>query len=89
LGLALLPRIKYEDALASVTEYRKVLNERLEHIQVSLERQRPLPHYVEAMFDYSLTLVNAEIGWVETFIQQLQTLEFESEDPEKVNYDEN
>jgi hypothetical protein len=40
------------------------------------------------MFDYSLTLVNAELGWVETFIQQLQTLEGESEDPEEVKYEE-
>lgn len=88
LGLALLPRIGYKDALESLIEYQKALYQRLESIRISLERQQPLPYYVEAMFDYSLTLVNAELGWVETFIQQLQTLEGESEDPEEVKYDE-
>lgn len=88
LGLALMPRIRHTDALEPLIEYRKALYDRRENIQLSLERQQPLPYYVEAMFDYSLTLVNAELGWVETFIQQLQTMEGESEDPEEVEYDE-
>ena len=89
LGLAILPRIKLKDALESLDEYRKALKVRWESIRVSLERQRPLPYYVEAMFDYSLAMVSTELEWVETFIQQLQSLEDEPEDLEVVNYDEN
>lgn len=89
LGLAIMPRIKHEEALESLSEYRTALDERRESIQTSLELQQPLPFFVEAMFDYSITLANAEIGWVEKFIHQLQTMDGDIIDHEEVNNDEN
>ena len=89
LGLAIMPRIRHQDALESLSEYHKALYKRRESMQVSLERQQPLPYHVEAMFDYSLTLVNAEIGWAEIFIQKLQSMEDDAKEYKEVKDDEN
>ena len=40
-----------------------------------LKRRIPkgvLPYYVEAMFEYSTTLIEAELAWVKGFIKQLE-----------------
>jgi hypothetical protein len=41
------------------------------------------------MFDYSQTLVSAEIDWVEKFIQQLKSLEGDTKDHMEPNDEEN
>ena len=89
LGLAILPRIGHKDVLNSLGKYQTDLHARRESMQIRLERQRPLPYFVEAMFDYSLTLVSAEIDWVEKFIQQLQSLEGNTKDHEEAKDGEN
>jgi len=33
----------------------------------------PHPYFVEAMFDYNLTMMQAELEWAERFIKQVQT----------------
>ena len=87
MGLAILPRINHQDTLESLSEYHKALYKRRESMQVRLESQRPLPYFVEAMFDYSLTLVNAEIDWVEKFIQKLKSMEGDTRDHKEANDD--
>jgi len=89
LGLAIMPRIEQKGALDSLGEYRTALHERRENMQANMERQQPLPYFVKAMFDYSLTLVSAEIDWVERFIQELQSLKGDMSDHKEVFNDEN
>ena len=88
LGLAIIPRVKQQDALDSLSEYHRALITRRDSMQVNWERQKPLPYYVEAMFDYSLTLVSAELNWVEKFIRKLQTMESDAIENMEVNNDE-
>jgi DNA-binding PadR family transcriptional regulator len=89
LGLAIMPRIEQKSALDSLGEYLTALHERRESMQASLERQQPLPYFVEAMFDYSLTLINAEVGWVEGFMQQLDSYDEDMYSSMEADDDEN
>lgn len=72
LGLANLPSVTSDEALAALRDYREALAERLEHVRARWESQHPLPYFVDAMFDYSLTMIQAERAWIEGFIVQLE-----------------
>ncbi len=72
LGLANLPGITSAEALAALRQYRDGLAARLEHVRARRESQRPLPYFVDAMFDYSVTMVEAELEWIMQFISQLE-----------------
>jgi DNA-binding PadR family transcriptional regulator len=72
LGLSNLPGVPPVEALAALRQYRDGLTARLEHVQASWQRQRPLPYFVDAMFDYSVTLIQAELRWVTAFISQVE-----------------
>ncbi len=73
LGLANLPGIPPAEAVAALGRYRDALADRLEQIGANRERQRPLPYFVEAMFEHSLALIQAELAWVQGFIEQMQS----------------
>jgi hypothetical protein len=68
LGLSGLPDVPAAEAVAALRQYLAALIERRDHVQANGERQRPLPDHVEALFDYSLTMIQAEITWVEGFL---------------------
>lgn len=70
LGLSSFPAFTVEDSLAAMKEYIASLEQRKAHMLARAEVQRPLPLHVEAMFDYSRTLIEAEIGWLKAFINQ-------------------
>ena len=72
LGLANLPGIPQGEAVAALQEYRAALEERQSHTQEGWDRQKPLPYFVEAMFDYSITLIEAEKSWIEKLIQRIE-----------------
>ncbi|MDY6875341.1 MAG: PadR family transcriptional regulator [Chloroflexota bacterium] len=72
LGLANLPGITIAEALAALRKYRDELDARLEHVQARWESQRPLPYFVDAMFDHSVTMTQAELEWITQFISQLE-----------------
>ena len=73
LGLANLPGIPPAEAVAALGRYRDALADRLEQIGANRERQQPLPYFVEAMFEHSLALIQAELAWVQGFIEQMQS----------------
>lgn len=70
LGLSVLPALDAKITLQALKRNLSQLEQRRAQILKRLEEQRPLPPHVEAMFSYSLTLVEAEIGWLNTFINQ-------------------
>ena len=72
LGLASLPGIPAAEAMAALRQYREALIEDLAHVHERWEAQRPLPDFVDAMFDHSTTMIEAEIAWVGRFISQLE-----------------
>jgi DNA-binding PadR family transcriptional regulator len=68
LGIGNLPALAPVEVQAALRQYCDALNERLAHVQARWEAQKPLPYFVDAMFDYTVTLVEAELQWVEEFI---------------------
>ncbi len=75
LGLASLPGIPPADAVAALRQYRERLVERQEHVRARWESKRPLPYHVDAMFNLSLTMIEAELKWIRGFIQTLASRE--------------
>jgi len=72
LGLASLPGIPPAEALAALQKYHDTLITRLAHVQVNWESKRPLPYFIDAMFDHSVTMIRAEMEWITQFISQLE-----------------
>ncbi|MCG2768494.1 MAG: hypothetical protein ABIK79_17405 [Chloroflexota bacterium] len=75
LGLASLPGIPHADAVAALRQYHSALAARRKHVRATQESQCPLPYFVEAMFSHSVTMLEAELAWVEQFIQQMEERE--------------
>ncbi len=71
IGLSNLPTIPQETALEALRTYAAQLENRLAHLLRRMEEQSPLPFYVEAMFDYSRTLIQAELDWMDDFIKKI------------------
>ena len=73
LGLAGLPGLAPEEAVAALRAYQEQLSERKGRLE---GRQRELgehpPLFLEGMFDYSVRLVNTEMEWLEGFIRKLE-----------------
>jgi DNA-binding PadR family transcriptional regulator len=72
LGLANLPAIPPAEALAALRKYRDALAARLEYVRTNWESKGPLPLFIDAMFDYSVAMVGAELTWIEKLIKQVE-----------------
>lgn len=72
LGLANLPVLSRAEALEALREYRERLEERQADLEAEWESQRPLPYFVDAMFEYSLRMVEAELEWVTDFAETVK-----------------
>ena len=68
LGLAGLPGLSRDEALAALHSYHTALADRLAHVQANWQGKQPLPYFIDAMFHYSVTMLRAEMAWIETFI---------------------
>lgn len=75
MGLANLPALGTEEIVGALSSYRDQLQERYETVADTLERQQPMPSFVQAMFSYSLTMLEAEIGWVNDYIKSFANKE--------------
>lgn len=72
LGLANMPGVPADTALAALMQYRDSLAERLAEVQERWAGQQPLPYFVDAMFDHSVVLITAELEWVKRFIRRME-----------------
>ena len=72
LGLSNYPALPKEQVLSALYSYAARLDESLNHMQQRAEKQRPLPPFVEAMFNYSQVLAEAELKWIRIFIQEVE-----------------
>jgi DNA-binding PadR family transcriptional regulator len=72
LGLSHLPGIPPEHAVAALRQYREGLETRLAHVRQRQKRQQPLPRFIEAMFEHSITMIEAETGWIDSFIKEME-----------------
>lgn len=71
LGLSVLPAFPSERVQEALQAYRLELTARRDALHQKQTAQSPLSPHVEAMFDYSLTLIQAEIDWIVQFINTL------------------
>jgi DNA-binding PadR family transcriptional regulator len=71
LGLGGLPGIPPDEVLAALRSYRHALNDQLANVRAAWEAQQPVPFFVDALFDYSATMMVAELEWIEKFVRQL------------------
>lgn len=78
LGLANLPGVPATVAIDALRLHLNGLIERLAHIKARRKEQRPLPYFVEAMFDHTITMVEAEKRWIKKFIQQMEVQDVEN-----------
>jgi hypothetical protein len=72
LGLANLPGMPRSEVISALNRYSAQLAERRDYVEARREAQLPLTVHVEAMFDLSLTMIEAELGWVKNFVKQLE-----------------
>lgn len=72
LGLASLPGLPQDEALAALRRYHDALAARLAQVQANWEGKGPLPYFIDAMFDYSTTMLRAEMAWIEQLIHTLE-----------------
>jgi len=72
LGLAGMPGLSRDEALGALRGYRDALAARLAQLQADWEGKQPLPYFVDAMFDYSVTILRAEMAWIEWFIHTVE-----------------
>ena len=78
LGLANLPGIPAGMAVDALRQHRDALTERLARIKTRRNEQRPLPYFVEAMFEHSVSMLEAEKRWIHKFMQQLEVSDAEN-----------
>jgi uncharacterized protein (DUF2126 family) len=72
LGLANLPWIRPTEARAALQEYHSALAARLAYVQQRHQSQQPLPYCVDAMFEHSITMIQAELHWLEQFLERME-----------------
>ena len=72
LAVGNLPVVAPGEALGALEAYRARLAERLARIRERREAQQPLPYFVDALFDYSISMIEAEMAWIERFTVQVR-----------------
>lgn len=72
LGLSHLPGIPAADAVAALGQYRENLAGQLAEVRQGWETKKPLPLFIEAMFEHSTTMIQAELSWVEGLIEKME-----------------
>jgi DNA-binding PadR family transcriptional regulator len=72
LGLANLPGIPADTALGALQQYCESLAERLAYVRERWANQQPLPYFVDAMFEHSVVLMEAELEWMRRLIRRME-----------------
>jgi DNA-binding PadR family transcriptional regulator len=81
LGLANLAVLEREEALAALQEQQQGLAERRERVAGRAAGQQPLPDFVEALFDYSQSMMAARSEWLDSFVEEIKSGRFEWPEP--------
>ena len=78
LGLANLPLLDKDQLLADLDLYLEGLDQRRQLWEQDRRALGELPYFVEAMFDFSRALLDAERDWVRAFRARREVLDGES-----------
>ncbi len=72
LGLSNLPILSAGEAREALSEYQESLEANLEQLLRRSEALQPLQDFIQAMFDYSTTMIATEMAWVRDYLQRLE-----------------
>jgi len=72
LGLAALPYLPNDEVVQALQQNLDRMRKRELHINTRSAAQQPLPPHVDAMFDYSLKMIQSEMQWIDKLIQDLE-----------------
>jgi DNA-binding PadR family transcriptional regulator len=73
LGLANFPAVSINEASIALNQYSRHLTEKMEILRNFHDSsQHAHPYFVNAMFELSLAVMQAELEWVERFTKQIQ-----------------
>jgi len=72
LGLANLPLLEQEQILADLDQYLNALDQRQDSWEADRSVLGELPYFVQAMFDFSQAMLDAERTWVRAFRARME-----------------
>jgi DNA-binding PadR family transcriptional regulator len=72
LGLSNFPMLPREQVHTALNSYTAQLEDSLIRMLGQAEDQRPMPPFVEAMFEYSQVVAEAELSWIRNFIREVE-----------------
>jgi hypothetical protein len=72
LGLSHLSGIPAGEAVAALGQYRDALAEWRAYARERWQSLQPLRFLIEAMFEQSLTMIEAELSWVKGFVERME-----------------
>jgi len=72
LGLSNFPMVSRDQILDALNGYVSEIESSIDHMIDRSLAQQPLPPFVEAMFDYSQTMAEAELKWIKNFIKEVE-----------------
>lgn len=73
LGLAGLPGIRPEEAVAALRQYRRGVIKRKEEVQQAWQQAGDIPFFLEGMFEYSDNLFQTELDWLDRYIPRFES----------------
>ena len=77
LGLSALPSLEKDDVVQALEHNLDQMRKRETQMNARSDDQQPLPPHVDAMFDYSRTIIRSEAQWIEALIRDLETGKFD------------
>lgn len=72
LGLANWPAVGAADGIGALSARSTALDEEATRLAAVRAGQRPVPAFVEAMFDYALARIAAEQAWLQGFLKDME-----------------
>ncbi len=78
VGLSNFPVVPPEMRMQALQTHLAELETRLAEILAQAAAQQPLPPFVNAMFDYSRAMLEAELNWMKNFLQAVEAGNVES-----------
>ena len=72
LAIGNLPAVPSVEAVAALRRHQETLTGQLVRVEARWEEQKPLPYFVDALFDYSVAMIEAQKIWLEKFIVEME-----------------
>jgi DNA-binding PadR family transcriptional regulator len=72
LAIGNLPVVPSAEAVTALRKHQETLVDQLVRVQTRWEEQKPLPYFVDALFDYSVAMIEARKTWLEKFIVEME-----------------